>query len=315
MHDWPLSVPPALDTWLREYSSKTIAVSGAGGFLGGTLVNRLATVPCHVMRVPRDPDWEPIVSAVDVVFHFAAQTSSAVAAADPNRDFAANVAPLRGLLAACRRLRRRPVILFAGTVTQAGIPVRLPVDENAVDRPVTIYDHHKLIAENDLKAAACDGTVKGATLRLANVYGPGARASGKDRNILNRMIAAAVRGEPLTVYGTGEHLRDYVFVNDVVDAFLMAGAQPDQVNAKHFVVGSGRGVTIREAFELVASRVEALTGRRVPVITAVPAAALSAIEQRDFIADSSRLTSATGWHPKWSLYDGIDRTIEAGPCE
>ena len=94
----------------------------------------------------------------------------------------------------------------------------------------------------------------------------------------------------------------------------MAGAQPDQVNGRHFVLGSGRGITMRQAFELVASRVEALTGRRVPVTTAVPPAALSAIEQRHFIADSSRLSAATGWRPPWSLSDGIDRTIEAFAC-
>ena len=85
----------------------------------------------------------------------------------------------------------------------------------------------------------------------------------------------------------------------------------DEINGRHFVVGSGRGVTIRDAFELVAARVETLTGRRVPVVTADPPAALSDIQERNFVADPSRFSAATGWRPSWSLSDGIDRTIEA----
>lgn len=312
----PLPIAPVSTGGLHEYAGKTVAVTGAAGFLGGCLVNRLAAVDCRILRVTRTAPlpWDDVVSDADVVFHFAAQTSSVAAAEDPDWDFAANVAPMRQLLDACRRRGRRPVVLFAGTVTQSGIPSRLPVDEDAVDRPVTIYDQHKLIAEHDLKAAASGGTVCGATLRLANVYGPGGHGRNKDRDILNRMIAAAVRGEPLTVYGAGDYVRDYVFVEDVVDAFLMAAVHPGRVNGKHYVIGSGRGITIREAFELVAARVEALTGRRVPVITAEPPAALSEIEQRHFVADSSRFSAATGWRPAWSLSDGIDRTIEAGAC-
>ena len=71
------------------------------------------------------------------------------------------------------------------------------------------------------------------------------RAAGSsDRDILNRMIAAAMRGEPLTVYGTGDYVRDYVFVEDVADAFLRAAAHAEKINGRHFIVGSGRGVTI-----------------------------------------------------------------------
>lgn len=330
----PLTIAPASSGCLHEYVGKTVVVTGAAGFLGERLVNRLAAVPCQILRVARTvprslgvipratvadlagdvgerATWDAVVSDADFVFHFAAQTSSAIADQNPSVDFAANVLPMRQLLETCRRGRRRPVVMFAGTVTQTGVPARLPVDEDAPDQPVTIYDQHKLIAEDDLKSAASDGAVYGVTLRLANVYGPGGHGRNKDRDILNRMIAAAVRGEPLTVYGAGDHLRDYVFVDDVVDAFLMAAVHAERVNGRHYVIGSGRGTTIRQGFELVAARVELLTGRRVPIITAEPPTALSALERRHFVADSSRFSQATGWRPTWSLIEGIDRTIEA----
>lgn len=295
-------------------AGKIVAVSGAGGFLGGRLLDRLSGVDCRIVRVTRRAAWDCVVSEAEIVFHFAAQTSAAVAAGDADADFAANVAPLRALLDACARLERRPFVLFAGSVTQAGIPAALPVNEDAPDQPMTVYDRHKLMAEHDLETAAIAGTARGATLRLTNVYGPGTHDGNNDRNVLNRMIAAAVRGEPLTVYGAGDYVRDYIFVEDVVDAFLMAAVHHEQLNGRHYVLGSGRGITIRQAFELIATRVEALTGRRVEVITAEPPSALSAIDQRHFVADSSRFSRATGWRAACGLSDGIDRTIEACLC-
>ena len=330
-----MSVEPS---WLRDYSGKTIVVTGASGLLGRRLVNRLAGIGCRIVRVTRtapvlsqppptatvidvagdlrDPSvWDRVVPDADVIVHFAAQTSVAIAAGDPARDLAANVDPMRHLLAACRQRPRRATILFAGTVTQAGVPSRLPVDEGAPDAPVTVYDQHKLMAERELERSVAAGEACGASLRLANIYGPRAGDTSHDRDVLNRMIRAALRGETLTVFGTGAYVRDYLFVDDAVDAFLMAGVQADRVNGRRYVVGSGRGTTIRQAFELVAERVEALTGRHVCVTDAEPDQPLSRLERRNFVANSSRFTADTGWHPYWTLPDGLDRTIETFACE
>ena len=317
--------------------SQTVAVTGAGGFLGGRLVDRLGTTDCRIIRLGRSPlppvdkdaaarvtdvigdasdrgVWDRLIEA-DIIFHFAGQTSGLAAASNPDADFRANVTPIRHLLAACRQSGRRPMVLFAGTVTEAGIPARLPVNEDAPDDPITMYDRHKLMAEGELEAAALAGTVSAATLRLANVYGPGARGRTGDRDVLNRMIRSALGGHPLTVYGTGEYLRDYLFIDDVIAAFLLAAAQPERVSGRHYVVGSGYGITIREAFELIAARVRQITGRTVPVAVAGAAQAVPPIEQRNFIADPGRFAAATGWQPAWSLRAGIDRTIEAFTCE
>jgi nucleoside-diphosphate-sugar epimerase len=320
----------------HAFDGQTVAVTGAAGFLGGRLIQRLAATRCRILRVTRrplppvaartpevtdvvgdlgdPPLWERVVNEAGVVFHFAAQTSSVSAAENPDADFAANVVPMRHLVAASRKLNRQPMVVFAGTVTQAGIPSRIPVDEDAPDVPVTVYDRHKLIAESDLTSAALAGTVLGATLRLANVYGPGAPGHRADRDVLNRMIKAAVAGETLTVYGSGEFVRDYIFIDDAVEAFMMAAIHAPEVNTRHFVVGSGSGISILGAFELIASRVEALTGRHVPVTLTEPPSALPAIERRNFVANSARFIAATGWRPTHSLAAGIDRTIEAYAC-
>lgn len=315
------------------YTDKRILVTGGRGFLGSNLIGLLNEVDCHIVRVSRSkPDvpgqcaaavhdvvgdvrerevWERTAGDVDVVFHFAAQTSVYAANEDPMEDLAANVVPMVHLLEHCRQVGAQPAILFAGTVTEAGIPQHLPVDESHPDNPITIYDLHKLMAETYLKAYVRQGTVRGATLRLANVYGPGPRSSSADRGVLNAMIRRALKGEILTVYGKGDCVRDYVHVQDVVYAFLLAGACIDKVNGQHFVIGSGKGHSLADAFNLVADRVARKTGRRVCVVHTDPPESQSAVEMRSFVGDPSRFIQATGWTAQHAFKHGIDLTIEA----
>ena len=195
-------------------------------------------------------------------------------------------------------------------MTEAGIPTRLPVDETHPDTPITIYDLHKLMAESYLKYYSGQGIIQGAILRLANIYGPGPKSSSADRGVLNVMVRKALNGEPLTVYGKGDYLRDYVYVEDVARAFLMAGANIEPVNSQHFVIGSGQGCTLAEAFNLVAERVALKAGQPVPVTHVEPPTPQSPIEARNFVADTTRFWQATGWKARVSLTEGIDRTID-----
>lgn len=319
---------------LKAYEGKRVLVTGATGYLGTNLIERLRQVDCHIIRLcrqaapslPKDCEgriedvvgdisgheiWKRVMEGVDTVFHFAAQTSAYVANEDPPADLNSNVMPMLHMLEACRRQGRRPIILFSGSVTVAGIPVRLPVDETHPDDPATVYDLHKLMAERYLKWYTSQGIVNGAILRLANVYGPGPKSSRSDRGVLNQMIRKALVGEPLTVYGAGDNLRDYVYVDDVIQAFLHGARNIEAIRGKHFVIGSGQGHTIDQALNLVADRVALKTGNRVKVTHITPPFPQPPIELRNFVADPGSYTRATGWKAECSLAEGIDRSVEA----
>jgi nucleoside-diphosphate-sugar epimerase len=318
------------------YAGKGVLVTGGAGFIGSSLVALLSTAECRIVRLQRsraapanagiarvldvaadvrDPAaWKSALAGIDVVFHLAAQTSVRVAENDPAQDYEANVRPLVHLLDACAALARAPIVVLAGTATQAGLTRALPANEDGGDAPITAYDRHKLAAERLLLERAAIGAVRGTTLRLTNVYGPGPQAGSADRGVLNAMIGRALRGEDLTLYGAGNEMRDYLFVEDAARAFVAAGASAEAVNARRFVVGSGRGHSLAEAFALVAERAAMRTGRRVNVVKAAPPEPVHPIEARSFVADASRFAQATGWRATVDLTEGIDRTIEACRC-
>jgi len=319
---------------LNWYSGRRILITGGVGYIATNLIKLIKGVDCHIIRLDRpgaafaphdsravivdaaedvmNPSiWKSILPGIDIVFHFAAQTSVYTANMNPLADMKINVAPMLHLLEACRQDHRKPRVLFSGTVTETGIPRRLPVDESHPDLPITVYDLHKLMAENYLKYYAGQGFVDGATLRLANVYGPGPKSSSVDRGVLNMMIRKALKGEPLTIYGRGEHLRDYVYVEDVARAFLMAGMTIEPLNGRHFVIGTGTGNRLADAIHLVATCLATRTGRHVEVAHVDPPGPQSPIEERNFIADSNRFHQTTGWRPLTNLEQGIISTMES----
>ncbi len=128
------------------------------------------------------------------------------------------------------------------------------------------------------------------------------------------MMARALRGESLALYGEGTQLRDYLYVDDAIEAFVAAALHAARTDGCHFVVGSGEGRSLADAFELVARRAERLTGRRIEVLSQAPPAGLSPIDARSASVDASRFRAATGWSPRVTFVDGVDRALAALPA-
>lgn len=325
--------PSAFSLQPEFFSKKKILISGGTGYLASGIIALLKDVDCRITRLGRSEEgraevkgaariteltgdirdpavWKRSLDGVDILLHLAAQTSTYVANADPLADHAINVLPMLQLLECCRQSGLRPTVVFASTVTVAGIQKHLPVNESHPDHPLTVYDLHKQMAEKYLRWYSEQGFVRGVALRLSNVYGPGAQSSSADRGILNQMIRRALAGEALTVYGTGKQLRDYLYIEDAARAFLAAAASAEVLNGNFFVIGSGVGRTIVEAMETVAERCALRTGRKVAVVHVDPPVALSPIEHRHFVADFGRFHQATGWAPRTPFVEGVDQTLE-----
>lgn len=318
---------------MNGIEGRSFLITGASGYLARAVASALSAHRCAVRLMSRsslaappsgaaqfttfvsaggDPgEWSRALAGIDVVLHFSAQTNLRQAEADPAADAEANVRPMAALLAAAAGLARPLRIVFASTATVVGLPDRVRIDESLPDRPVSVYDRHKREAEALLQAAITPA-LRGCSLRLANVYGHGAQARNNERSVLNAMMRRALAGQPLTLYGDGGYVRDWVHVRDVVAAFLAAATAPNTaLDGSAYLIGTGTGHSLAEAFRAVATAAEALTGRPVAVTSVPEPADLHPIERRNAVVDPARFAAATGWTAKVSLAEGIAADLPA----
>jgi nucleoside-diphosphate-sugar epimerase len=119
------------------------------------------------------------------------------------------------------------------------------------------------------------------------------------------MLKRALGGEPLTLFGNGAYIRDYTHVDDVVDAVCRTLTHPGVCDGHHYVIASGRGCTLAEAYELIAESAFEYTGRRIDIQRIPEPPHLHPIERRNFIGDPRLFIQSTGWRPRLDLRAGI----------
>ncbi len=327
----PATIP---STILDAYHGRTILITGGRGYIGSALTQSLADVNCKLILLDQSPGdvwmpegleaevlqlngdvaarktWDDILPGVDYVFHLAAQEYFYRSAYDPEQDLKCNALPILRLLEVCRRQDYRPKIVFASSANLFGLVDTLPVNEDDRDDPLTMWAVHKLMAEHYFRLYYKQFGIESTTLRLANVYGPTARWSVMTRVVINRVIAKSLDGEALITYANRGCVRDYVFLKDVVKAFLLAGAYRGLTKSPLYVIGSGEGRTIADVWHLIADSVRSHIGKKVP-IRFDESVNIEPIELRSFVADTTRFQDATGWKPKTGLTQGIDITVRA----
>jgi UDP-glucose 4-epimerase len=294
-----------------------VLVTGAGGFVGRAVVDRLRAGGHEViaLRSPRSAaapvegvtdvvadirDRGALVDAVagvDGVCHLAARTRVRESFADPVGYWDVNVGGTIALLDALAGLRGRerrdgcpPALVLASTAAVYGIADRWPVDEDAPLRPANPYAASKAAAESLVRSAAEAGCIGAVILRLANAAGAvGAFADPDVSRIIPKVVAAAAGRFPqVDVNGDGSARRDYVHVLDIADACAgsleMAGAG----RAATVNIGSGVAVSVAE----IIATAEAVSGRAVPVVRHPPAA-----EPPVVFAATGRAAGLLGWKP------------------
>jgi UDP-glucose 4-epimerase len=328
---------PAAAAAYPAYAGKRVLITGANGYIGTVILGLLKDADCGVRGlVPPElvsleaslqaigpssleiagadirtvEDYIPFVEGFDLVIHLAAQTSHYEANERPREDFALNVAPVLRLLEACRTQKRPPRVVFASSATVVGLPQALPVTEDAFCRPITMYDIHKLCAEEYLRFFAREHGVPSCSLRLANVYGESPTATKTSRGVVNQMARRALAGEDLTVFGSGAWLRDYVHLSDVAEAFLAAGSLPEsELGGRSFNVCTGTGTAFRDVLAMLRDAAEKMSGRRSNIVHVDKV--LSPIDERSYVGSHDALTRACGWTPQIDLATGLGRLLDA----
>ncbi len=295
-----------------------IVITGARGYIGSALAQRLAGEGHELRLVSRtggdaygqanlrdEQAWSRLIDGASAIVHLSSRTDLRSAEADPAGDEDINITPVRALVRAAEKAASPVKVIFASTVTIVGNQNENPVDENTPDRPCSVYDRHKLSCETILRDATARGVLRACSLRLSNVYGYGRSSVNANRGILNTMMKRAAAGEALSIYGDGAYIRDFTHLDDVVAAFAAAIKSDEAGDGRHFVIATGEGHSLAEAFGMVADEAFARSGRR-PEIRHIPEPAdLQPIERRNFVGDARLFQTVTGWRPQFSLKAGI----------
>ena len=312
------------------YRGRRVMITGGLGFIGSNLAHRLVQLGADVLLVDSlIPDYggnlfnisgiesrvrvnvadvrqastmNYLVRDREVIFNLAGQVSHIDSMKDPHTDLDINCRSQLTLLEACRHHNPGAKVVYASTRQIYGRPEALPVTERHLVRPTDVNginkaagEYYHLVYNNVFGVRAC-------ALRLSNVYGPRQLLRHNRQGFIGWFIRLVIENREIEVFGDGSQVRDFVYVDDAVEAFVVAGAS-DAVNGEAFNVGGDEHITHRD---LVAMLVE-LAGQGSYKFIEWPADK-KAIDIGSFYADSSLFMARTGWAPTVPLREGFTRT-------
>jgi UDP-glucose 4-epimerase len=313
------------------YDRRRVLITGGLGFIGSNLAHRLVecgaqvlivdslieeyggnffnisgieeAVRVNIADVRQQSTMNYLVREHDVIFNLAGQVSHIDSMQDPYTDLEINCRAQLSLLEACRRYNPGVKVVYAGTRQVYGQPASLPVTEDHLVRPTDVNGINKAAGEYYHLVYNNVFNVRSCSLRLTNTYGPRQLLKHNRQGFIGWFIRLAIEDREIQIYGDGSQLRDFVFVDDAVDAFLRAGAS-DACNGQVFNVGGTGPTSHRELVDLLL-RV-AGTGRCRFVEWP---AEKKAIDIGSFYSDSSRIKQVLGWQPSTPLAAGLEQTV------
>lgn len=313
---------------------KSVVITGGCGFLGSNLARTLVKTGNDVTlvvspgkdrknikdieervdiierRLGPNIDFKDLILDKDYFFHFAWQTDLKRSMENPQHDIEYDIGGLVNLLETCKKQKSKSKIIFSSTATIFGDTQNLPVNEKEKANPLSIYDANKLNAENYLGVYFRNYGINFSCLRLSNVFGEGQRIDNPERGIVNFMIGRALNGETMNIYGDGKWIRDYSYIQNFVDAFVLA-AESEKTRGKTYVLGSGDGKTFNEVVSTIRNTVKKFTGLDTRIAHIPFPDGINQVAKRDFVADSYKFREDTGWKPNINFEDGIRRTVDS----
>lgn len=316
----------------EEMNGKNVLITGGLGFIGSNIAHRCVELGAKVTLM--DACIEPygwnhaniseikddvkfvkgdvrnrgllveLMSGIDIVFHMAAQVGREISIEQPELDTEINCTGTLNVLEAIRQQETPPKIVFAGSRGQIGEPVYMPVDEQHPQNPTDVYGVNKMAGEQYALLYSKIYGFPAVSLRLNNVYGARCQMHAGFYGILNWFMANAMQDKTITVYGEGKQTRDYVYVSDVVDAFVRVSLSA-KANGEIFFVGSGVETVFLDMVKVIIQSVGKGEYTHIPFPQT-----REAIDIKKFVVTYKKLQDTVGWEPKVDFATGVQMTAD-----
>ncbi|MEK7794422.1 MAG: NAD-dependent epimerase/dehydratase family protein [Candidatus Hydrogenedentota bacterium] len=234
----------------------------------------------------------------EVVMHLAAQIDVRKSLSDPLFDADVNVLGTINVLECCVRHGAKKLIYASTGGAIYGEPAHLPASEDTPPAPICHYGVSKLAGEHYVRLYNALHGLRYTILRFPNVYGPRQQPEG-EAGVCSIFAGLMLAGKQPTLYGHGEPIRDYVYVGDIARGCLLAMTRGD---GETLNLGSGKGTTVRELFDLIARYTGYTGGPRLAL--ARPG------EVHAIYTTGDRANTSLGWVPEVTLADGLERTVD-----
>ncbi len=312
-------------------SNKKVIISGGLGFIGSNLAIKLVQLGVNVTLIDSlIPEYggniwniEPIKNRVNVnvsdvrdeysmqhliqgqdfFFNLAGQTSHLDSMRNPYTDLEINAKAQLSILEACRKYNPDIKIIFASTRQLYGKPQYLPVDENHPLSPIDVNGINKLSGEGYHIVYNRVYKIKTSILRLTNTFGPRMRIKDSRQTFLGIWIKNLIEKKPIVIYGDGNQLRDYNYIDDVVDAFIIL-AESSKWDAKIYNLGNPNPLSLLETAKLMIEENKGGDYCFIPFPEE-----LAKFDIGNYYSDFSKIKNTLGWHPKISNRSGFQKTL------
>ncbi len=316
----------------RIFEGKKVLVTGGLGFIGSNLSAQLVRAGAKVTIVDnmmprlggnlfnvkglvdrtqinfsdvRDAySMDYLVKDQDYIFHLAGQVNHVDSIRNPIQDLDINCRGTLVLLESCRKCNPEVKIIFAGTRGEYGSSVNLPVREDHPTNPKGIYAVTNLTAEKMVLVYHDVHKIPGTCLRITNTFGPRHQMVHDEYGVVNWFIRKAIDDEVIPVFGDGRILRDFLYVDDLVNCFLQV-ATCDRAFGEVFNVGTG----IPVSFIDLARKIVDIAGTGKVAFTEFTKERKE-VEPGDYYTDISKMRQLVGWKPGTPLEEGLRKTIE-----